>query len=65
MHILYFVFSDYIWLPLLMTENSGPIWVGRRVDSDTISDIRNKMQMHSALIVAVLILIVLLTKNYS
>lgn len=49
-----------IWVPLFVTERSGPLWVGRTVDPSPISYVKKELVIRVALVVAPLILTILL-----
>ncbi len=46
--------EQVLWVPLLRTEDSGPLWVGRQVDPSPLAAFRN------ALVLRVLVIILLL-----
>jgi signal transduction histidine kinase/CheY-like chemotaxis protein len=46
------------WVPLFMTQASGPLWVGRSVDPSPIEDFMRKLEIRAVIIAAVLLLVV-------
>lgn len=53
-----------IWVPRFVTERSGPLWVGRRVDPDPISEFRRTLFTRILTIVLVLIIIVFVVARW-
>jgi signal transduction histidine kinase len=53
--------GQVIWVPLFMTEDSGPLWVGRAVDPSPIAGFRNNLLIRVLSIVTVVFFLVLLT----
>ena len=51
--------GQVIWVPLFMTEDSGPLWVGRAVDPSPVSQFRNNLIIR-VLTIAVLALVIVL-----
>jgi signal transduction histidine kinase/CheY-like chemotaxis protein len=49
-----------IWVPLFVTEHSGPLWVGRSVDQSPISEFRHALELRVVAIVLGLLVIVLI-----
>lgn len=56
--------QQIIWAPLFVTEQSGPLWVGRRVDSNPITEFRRTLETRILTIVLVLIIIVFVVARY-
>ncbi len=52
--------QQIFWLPLFMTEDSGPLWVGRSVDPSPIAEFRAALELRVVAIVTGLLLVVLL-----
>jgi signal transduction histidine kinase len=52
--------QQILWVPLFVTEHSGPLWVGRRVDPSPITDFTRALELRIAGIVLLLIVLVLL-----
>jgi len=52
--------APYLWVPMFMTEDGVPLWVGRPVDSSPIADFRNAMIARVLSIALVLVGLVLL-----
>ncbi|MBL3599955.1 MAG: response regulator [gamma proteobacterium endosymbiont of Lamellibrachia anaximandri] len=56
--------QQVIWVPMFMTEDSGPLWVGRAVDPSPLSKFRNTLVMRVLTIVFVVSLLVLLSARW-
>ncbi len=52
--------GPYLWVPMFLTEEALPLWVGRPVDSSPISDFRNTLIVRVMSIVLVLVVVVML-----
>jgi len=50
--------QQIFWLPLFMTEDFGPLWVGRSVDPSPIAEFRAALELRAAGIVTGLLLVV-------
>ncbi|MCP5409270.1 MAG: response regulator [Chromatiaceae bacterium] len=50
--------SQIMWIPMFLTEQSGPLWVGRSVDPSPISEFRNALTMRVMTVVFVLSVVV-------
>lgn len=50
--------SQIMWVPMFLTEQSGPLWVGRSVDPSPISEFRNALTMRVLTVVFVLSVVV-------
>ena len=50
--------QQIFWLPLFMTEDSGPLWVGRSVDPSPIAEFRSALELRVIGIVTGLLLVV-------
>lgn len=46
-----------IWVPLIQTESSGPLWVGRTVDASPLVDFRSQLILRIGGIILVLMII--------
>jgi signal transduction histidine kinase/CheY-like chemotaxis protein len=53
-----------IWVPLFMTEDSGPLWVGRAVDPSPISQFRNNLIIRVLTIGLAALVIVLVSARW-
>ncbi|EIC23338.1 ATP-binding response regulator [Thiorhodovibrio frisius] len=51
--------EPYLWVPMFLTEDALPLWVGRPVDSSPIADFRNTLIVRVLSIVLVLVLVVM------
>jgi len=49
-----------LWIPLFMTEQSGPLWVGRSVDPSPIAKLRHAIELRVITIVLGLLVVVLI-----
>ncbi|MBK1648269.1 hybrid sensor histidine kinase/response regulator [Rhabdochromatium marinum] len=49
----------YLWVPMFLTEEAVPLWVGRPVDSSPIADFRNTLIVRVLSIILVLVLVVM------
>jgi len=47
-----------IWVPLFSTTDSGPLWVGRLVDSSPLDNIRKHLELRTIAIMLVLVVLV-------
>ncbi|KRT56153.1 Signal transduction histidine kinase [endosymbiont of Ridgeia piscesae] len=56
--------QQVIWVPLFMTEESGPLWVGRSVDPSPLAEFRTSLSLRVILIVLVALIIVLLSSRW-
>ncbi len=56
--------EQVIWVPLFVTERSGPLWVGRRVDPSPIAALRHAVEARVVSIVLILVVIVLLAARW-
>jgi signal transduction histidine kinase/CheY-like chemotaxis protein len=52
--------QQVLWIPLFMTEQSGPLWVGRSVDPSPIAKLRNAIEIRVITIVLGLLVVVLI-----
>ncbi len=48
-----------IWIPLLATEEGGPLWVGRRVDPSPIAQISTALQWRIGIVLVLLVVVIL------
>lgn len=53
-----------IWVPLFMTEESGPLWVGRAVDPSPVIELRNNLLVRLVTIGFIALAVVLLTARW-
>ena len=53
-----------IWVPLFMTEDSGPLWVGRSVDPSPVSQFRNNLIIRVLTIALLALVIVLVSARW-
>ncbi len=53
-----------IWVPLFMTEDSGPLWVGRSVDPSPVSQFRNNLIIRVLTIALLVLAIVLVSARW-
>jgi signal transduction histidine kinase/CheY-like chemotaxis protein len=53
-----------IWVPLFMTEGSGPLWVGRSVDPSPVSQFRNNLIIRVLTIALLALVIVLVSARW-
>jgi signal transduction histidine kinase/CheY-like chemotaxis protein len=56
--------EQLLWVPMFVTENSEPLWVGRRVDPSPLDSFRNALVLRVGGIVLLLILVVMLTARW-
>jgi signal transduction histidine kinase/ActR/RegA family two-component response regulator len=56
--------QQVLWVPLFATERSGPLWVGRSVDSSPIVKLRNAIEFRVVTIVLGLLVFVLLIARF-
>ncbi len=56
--------EQVIWVPLLSTERSGPLWVGRQVDASPLSQFRDALQVRAGAIVLPFIAVILLLARW-
>ena len=56
--------EQVIWVPLLTTERSGPLWVGRQVDASPLAQFQDALQARVAIIVLPLIAIILVLARW-
>ena len=53
-----------LWVPMFLTENARPLWVGRPVDPSPIANFRNALVVRVLSIVLVLILVLLIIARW-
>jgi signal transduction histidine kinase len=51
--------SQLLWLPMFLTEDGAPLWVGRAVDSSPIDAFRNELMLRVLSIIFLLVIVVL------
>ncbi|MDH3901246.1 MAG: ATP-binding protein, partial [Gammaproteobacteria bacterium] len=51
--------QQVLWIPLFMTEQSGPLWVGRSVDPSPIAKLRHAIEIRVVTVVLGLLVVVL------
>jgi signal transduction histidine kinase/CheY-like chemotaxis protein len=56
--------APLLWVPMFLTENGRPLWVGRPVDPSPIANFRNALVTRVLSIVLVLILVVLVIARW-
>ncbi|HEB97373.1 MAG TPA: response regulator [Sedimenticola thiotaurini] len=56
--------QQIMWIPMFRTEQSGPLWVGRRVDPSPIAQFRNALTLRVLSIVFALALVVWLAARW-
>jgi signal transduction histidine kinase/CheY-like chemotaxis protein len=56
--------EQILWVPLFLTENSGPLWVGRQVDPSPLAAFRNALMVRVLMIILVLIVMVLIMARW-
>jgi signal transduction histidine kinase/CheY-like chemotaxis protein len=57
--------EELLWVPMFLTEDEVPLWVGRPVDPSPIANFRNALMVRVLSIVLVLIFVVLLLARWS
>ena len=57
--------EEMLWVPMFLTEEEVPLWVGRPVDQSPIANFRNALIVRVLSIVLLLILVVLLLARWS
>jgi len=55
---------EILWVPMFLTENSGPLWVGRQVDPSPLAKFRNALVKRVLAIILVLVVIVILLARW-
>jgi len=53
-----------LWVPMFLTENGEPLWVGRAVDPSPIEQFRDALMLRVLSIILVLVLVVLLMARW-
>jgi len=56
--------EQLMWVPLLRTEDSDPLWVGRRVDPFPLADYRNALILRVSLIILFLVAVIWLASRW-
>lgn len=56
--------DEVIWVPMFLTEGSGPLWVGRRVDTSPMASLREALAVRALSIVAGLVFIMILVARW-
>jgi signal transduction histidine kinase/CheY-like chemotaxis protein len=56
--------QQILWVPLFLTEDSGPLWVGRKVDPSPLAAFRNALTLRVLLIVFLLVVMVLVVARW-
>ena len=56
--------QQLMWVPILQTEKSGPLWVGREVDSSPIAKFRGEIIQRVLLVIAFIAIILLLLSRW-
>jgi signal transduction histidine kinase/CheY-like chemotaxis protein len=57
--------EELLWVPMFLTEDEVPLWVGRPVDPSPIANFRNALMMRVLSIILLLIFVVLLLARWS
>jgi len=57
--------AEMLWVPMFLTEEEVPLWVGRPVDQSPMANFRNALIVRVLSIVLLLILVVLLLARWS
>jgi signal transduction histidine kinase/CheY-like chemotaxis protein len=52
--------EEFLWVPMFLTEEGAPLWVGRPVDPSPIADFRNAMMLRVFSIILLLIFAVII-----
>jgi signal transduction histidine kinase/CheY-like chemotaxis protein len=56
--------EEMIWVPMFLTEEALPLWVGRSVDPSPIASFRNTLVLQVVAIVVLMILVVMLMARW-
>lgn len=56
--------AQIFWVPMFVTEDSRPLWVGRAVDPSPLDSFRNALVLRVAGVILVLILAVMITAGW-
>ena len=56
--------AQVFWVPMFVTEDSHPLWVGRAVDPSPLDSFRNALVLRVAGVILVLILAVMITAGW-
>jgi len=56
--------GQIIWVPMFMTEESGPLWVGRAVDPSPVFQFRNNLIIRALTVVVIALIVVFLFANW-
>jgi signal transduction histidine kinase/CheY-like chemotaxis protein len=56
--------DQLLWVPMFLTEDGHPLWVGRRVDPSPIESFRNALILRVLTIVLLMILVVMITARW-
>jgi signal transduction histidine kinase/CheY-like chemotaxis protein len=56
--------QQVLWVPMFLTENSGPLWVGRQVDPSPLAAFRNALVFRVMIIVLALVAVVLIMARW-
>jgi signal transduction histidine kinase/CheY-like chemotaxis protein len=57
--------EEMLWVPMFLTEDEAPLWVGRPVDPSPIANFRNALMARVLSIILLLIFVVLLLARWS
>ncbi len=57
--------EEMLWVPMFLTEDEAPLWVGRSVDPSPIANFRNALMLRVLSIVLLLIVVVLVLARWS
>lgn len=56
--------NQLLWVPMFLTEDEQPLWVGRRVDPSPIESFRNALILRALTIVLLMIFVVMLMARW-
>jgi signal transduction histidine kinase/CheY-like chemotaxis protein len=56
--------QPFLWVPMFLTENALPLWVGRPVDPSPIAQFRDALMLRVLSIILVLVMVVLLIARW-
>ncbi|HYN78666.1 MAG TPA: ATP-binding protein, partial [Lamprocystis sp. (in: g-proteobacteria)] len=56
--------GQFLWVPMFVTEDGRPLWVGRAVDPSPLDDFRNALMLRVLSIMALLVLVVMVLARW-
>ena len=56
--------TQVLWVPLLATERSGPLWVGRQVDASPLAQFLEALQVRTGMVVVPLMAVILMIAHW-